>query len=486
MENSKNSKWRQMIRSAMHTNPTFSWNNGDRYKGQKYNNKCYGLGAYYWGDIGSFYFGGWRESKRDGYGITTSGDFDNKSIFNCPECVVYVGFWSNNDKSGQGKCYDKTGRLIYFGKFVNDKPTETYPSIGNYSKFKFEMQKCSEGNVNLVELIDGERNGYGIFLWQYGDMWFGSWSDDRRDGCGIHLFKDGSLTTGKWMDDLYFDLKCFPNIESPEYSEYDPFIILKNTGIKKMVEAALSQASDMLVDWSANKVLTTIGGASVSFLVLDNAIGGIGIKMIKYASHKKSILLIRSMIKHCCIKQEDINEIMIILIICISFDAYDIVQKMDDNSSTSPLKSMGKFGKGLIKGISEGSFETFKSTIWDEVIEESDKNSKYFWERLIKSIYVFLIHIEYYCKIPMSTQLEWLIKNGFEWIGMNSEYTFSTAWKLIHEYKLPNEIKAFGGYTINNIHTNISTHGHYLRNKYTKTTSIEMYLKDMIEKQNKS
>jgi len=188
-----------MIRSAMHTNPTSTFGDRDKYKGNIINNKPYGLGAYYWGDSGGFYFGGWREYNREGYGILISSDFESREINNCSGCVVYVGSWSNDDKSGKGTCYDKNGRLIYYGDFINDKPTETYPSTGDYSKYKFENHEYNWGDAYLGETIDGVREGHGIYFWQDGKMWFGGCKDDERNGGGIEISNNGVIKSGTWQ-----------------------------------------------------------------------------------------------------------------------------------------------------------------------------------------------------------------------------------------------------------------------------------------------
>lgn len=52
----------------------------------------------------------------------------DSDIMNCPQCRKYVGEWQWGVKSGLGKCFDKSGTLIYEGKFANDAPIERYPN----------------------------------------------------------------------------------------------------------------------------------------------------------------------------------------------------------------------------------------------------------------------------------------------------------------------------------------------------------------------
>jgi len=194
--------WRGMIVSAMNSNPTFYWECGDMYKGEKNNDVPNGLGAYYcWN--GFFYFGVSSENKSI-YGIDITNNLENDSIFhyNCPGCKFYVGNRSNDKKSGIGKCYDKTGKLIYYGKFEDDKPIDTYPSTGDYSAYKFEIIPFD--SVTYVgETKDGKRYGKGILLWQNGDMWYGGWKDGIRFGYGIKIYEDGTMNTGTWVNDIH-------------------------------------------------------------------------------------------------------------------------------------------------------------------------------------------------------------------------------------------------------------------------------------------
>lgn len=45
-----------------------------------------------------------------------------KNIEDCGEGFIYVGRWLNGKKYGNGRLYNKSGLLIYDGRFDNDKP----------------------------------------------------------------------------------------------------------------------------------------------------------------------------------------------------------------------------------------------------------------------------------------------------------------------------------------------------------------------------
>ena len=187
--------WRTALRKCRDY-VTYNYDNGS-YKGQAYNGSRSGLGMYSWND-GSYYIGGWNSGDRKGMAIyiSTSG----YTVNSCPDCAYFVGEWSSYDKSGTGTCYDKFGNLIYYGTFVNDKPTQTYPMTG-YSSYKFECQELSRGDYYIGETKDGNRHGMGVYIWSSGDMWYGNWSEGQRDGYGIYMPYQGSVSTGTWKGD---------------------------------------------------------------------------------------------------------------------------------------------------------------------------------------------------------------------------------------------------------------------------------------------
>lgn len=194
--------WRTHMRKIA-DNATDNYNNG-KYKGQKSNGLRHGLGAYFWNDGSDYYFGEWSNGIKHGCGILIAGD-GGRIINNCSNCVYYVGNYSNDDKLGKGSCYDNDGNLIYFGNFSNDAPTETYPTTGNYSSYKFECIEYDNGNKYIGETKDGKRHGRGIYIWKNGDAWYGPWEDGIRKGFGIEMYYNGSIKYGRWSNDTYYE-----------------------------------------------------------------------------------------------------------------------------------------------------------------------------------------------------------------------------------------------------------------------------------------
>ena len=170
------------------------YDGGDKYKGQLNNGSREGAGLYSWAN-GAYYFGNWSNGDMTGYGIYLVSE--GFTLKNCENCVAYVGNYKADKKSGKGTCYDKAGKLIYYGDFTDDKPTGTYPSTSNLSSYTFKTISYDGGDKYIGELKDGMRHGAGIYVWSGGDVWYGSWENGSRSGSGIYLGYNASWKTQK-------------------------------------------------------------------------------------------------------------------------------------------------------------------------------------------------------------------------------------------------------------------------------------------------
>ena len=176
---------------------TFSYGNGSFYKGQTYYGTRLGLGLYCLQGI-FFDIGNWERGQKNGKGLSMA--FSGSMVSNCPDCEYYVGEFSSDVKSGTGICYDKYGNLVYWGTFVDDKPTEIYPTAG-YDNYKFECLEHYSGDYYVGETYQGKPHGMGIYIWSSGDMWYGDWKNGNRDGYGIYMLYQGDVSAGTWKND---------------------------------------------------------------------------------------------------------------------------------------------------------------------------------------------------------------------------------------------------------------------------------------------
>ena len=192
-------EWRTLMNKVF-DNPEWTYNNG-KYRGQL-NNGRNGFGAYYWNDDDDYYWGSYLDGDRSGIGIYFIGH-DGRYLNNCKDCIYFVGNYEKNIKSGTGTCYDKFGNLIYYGDFKDDKPTGSYPMVGQYKSYKFECIEYTNGNYYIGETKDGKRHGRGVYLWKEGGAWYGYWQEGSRSGRGIYYKPSGGFTLGSWKGDEY-------------------------------------------------------------------------------------------------------------------------------------------------------------------------------------------------------------------------------------------------------------------------------------------
>ena len=192
---SDSSTWLEVLRHMME-NPVKRYDDGSCSKGLLNNQGVRsGYGVYYW-PVQSYYFGEWEDGDRTGMGIYIIGDFSYQ-FNNCPDAVVYVGEFRNNQANGRGSCYDKYGNLIYDGDFVDGVPQDTYPNGDTFEAgYKFQIYHIQEGDLwrwYVGETYNTNRHGWGILIWDDYDCCFGRWADDLRSTEESQLFmtRDG-------------------------------------------------------------------------------------------------------------------------------------------------------------------------------------------------------------------------------------------------------------------------------------------------------
>jgi len=158
------------------------------------------------------YWGEFQKEGINGKGIYIIGN-DEDSVPGCSDCKYYVGNWSLGEKNGKGKCYDKTGELLYDNFFFNNIPYEEYPQSYNTSH-KFECIEYENGDIYLGETLKGVRDGLGIFVWANGDVWYGEWKNDKGNGDGIEYQYSGNYKISKWAG--------VNNVPKQSYSDSKP------------------------------------------------------------------------------------------------------------------------------------------------------------------------------------------------------------------------------------------------------------------------
>ncbi|MBQ0141224.1 MAG: hypothetical protein KBT06_00240 [Prevotellaceae bacterium] len=174
----------------------------DNYKGESVNGLKNGLGVLYIPGR-MVYFGSWYNNMKNGVGLQI--ELGDESINGCPNAQFYMGDFRDDKKNGTGTCYDAYGTLVYDGTFKYDEPTQIYPNHPEYTKYRFEFIRYSNGNFYLGETVGGKRNGKGILVLANGNCWYGEWTNGERDGSGFFIPTNGEVERGRWRGDEKID-----------------------------------------------------------------------------------------------------------------------------------------------------------------------------------------------------------------------------------------------------------------------------------------
>ena len=159
------------------------------------------------------YVGYFSHNKFNGKGMQIAPK--NNNIENCGEGFIYVGRWLNGEKYGNGRLYNKSGQLIYDGRFESDKPCRQLLSnpdtLRNFSFLEFKHDDESEIYVGEVE--SNLPNGFGIF---YDDECFTivESKEGNQYGLGLMLIPSVGWSTFKVEDGLYTVLDNSANLSN--------------------------------------------------------------------------------------------------------------------------------------------------------------------------------------------------------------------------------------------------------------------------------
>jgi hypothetical protein len=199
----------------------FIYDNGEYFEGVYQNGKKNGWGRKK-NKIGVLFEGFYIDGNKDGYGIEISktfdiyiGEFKNnlKSghgifFYNKPDSKYEGGFYMNK-KHGKGKdtfadksCYDG----IYLNGMRTGEGMLTFPN-GNFMKGEFLNGKLEgegkEKNTNYRykgNFRSGIKHGYGIIVYDDGNMYKGDFCEGKKHGKGEFRYSDGTIYVGDFFE----------------------------------------------------------------------------------------------------------------------------------------------------------------------------------------------------------------------------------------------------------------------------------------------
>lgn len=213
---------------------TVLFDGGDRYTGNFLDGQFSGCGSYFWNN-GSSFIGQWEQGLRQGFGTQYESDgssqynlYNDDAIVSEDSLDYYKDACINGDcNSGYGVYLFEDGAL-YEGEFIDGEiygsGKYTLPD-GSYYKGYFVNHNfqgygvlVQPDNTKVEGLWDSGRyigteknhygtisgdcqNGTGIFVWEDGSRYEGSWKGGVKSGFGIYKGSDGSIIKGTWYND---------------------------------------------------------------------------------------------------------------------------------------------------------------------------------------------------------------------------------------------------------------------------------------------
>jgi hypothetical protein len=115
----------------------------------------------------------------------------------------YDGEWRNNLRDGKGVMRWVTTNEMYSGMWKEGRQHGHGLHIWfllNKQGSPWQMQNSYEG-----EFANGERSGFGLFMYADGSKYTGEWANNVKHGHGTFTFADGEVYTGRFEHDRFVD-----------------------------------------------------------------------------------------------------------------------------------------------------------------------------------------------------------------------------------------------------------------------------------------
>ncbi|MBP6686878.1 MAG: caspase family protein [Lacibacter sp.] len=176
-----------------------SYVGGDYYWGNFKNSKREGYGTYYWDD-GTRWVGEFSEGQLTGYGTYT---FINGE--------KYVGFFEQSKRNGWGLNYNEDGKKE-LGFWKNNILVQSKAKLANGIKEGCVSGDCRDGEGKYIfqkgyyegSFKDGYRHGEGTYYLDNGEYYKGSFSNNKYNGKGIYYFANHDKYEGEWKEQQFY------------------------------------------------------------------------------------------------------------------------------------------------------------------------------------------------------------------------------------------------------------------------------------------
>ena len=114
---------------------------------------------------------------------------DNIMIKRISDIIIKMNFIINDNK--------KNTELII--KHINNLQNQMIQNFNKLQNNNKQEIKYNDGKY-IGQVINGIREGKGIFYWNDGDRYEGEWKNDKREGKGIYYYNNGNRRMGDYHD----------------------------------------------------------------------------------------------------------------------------------------------------------------------------------------------------------------------------------------------------------------------------------------------
>jgi hypothetical protein len=209
------------VEGVPHGNGTFRYANGNVYKGFFRDGKCHGIGTLKYPDH-SIYKSEWYDGKmsEEGTLMMSNGDvFEGKWKEGCKKFKGIYKFYNGDSLDGEFKTGDYHGKGTYYtkdGKFSGIFVSSRIETSGlaklelNEGEYEGEIEIITRTNREFKKLFGYDPcdilivhiNGKGVFRYNNGYEYRGSFINGKFHGKGIMKFGDDSYYEGDWENGI--------------------------------------------------------------------------------------------------------------------------------------------------------------------------------------------------------------------------------------------------------------------------------------------
>lgn len=189
-ENDGNLYWGQLEDGLKTGYGVFRWKDGNCYLGEFRNGSFHGFGIMEW-KSGERYIGDYLDGKRTGNGCMLWNDE-----------TFYVGGYESGERSGRGILHHNNGD-IQIGNLTGNTFDDGYMYIRKKGEEYDQTDALRQEKIGATyygETKNGIMHGYGMLIWDSGEIYVGQFKNGIQDGLGIMQWVDGTRYLGKYKN----------------------------------------------------------------------------------------------------------------------------------------------------------------------------------------------------------------------------------------------------------------------------------------------